>query len=625
MIIGGLVISAPFAHGKLALAAHRGASITHPENTLPAFAASKVISDFVEFDVRVAADGEFYVLHDDRVDRTTNGSGDIASMLASQLSPLNAGIRFNGGTVHVPIPTVTEALLEIQSDAAPMMEFKSGSVDQAVALLRRVPWRSDGVVTSFNRDWLAELKQRRPDVRMGWLGSGALTTDNVDRAVRDNIRLISWRYTELTPEIIDYMHARGVVVYAWTINDPAGWRQVAQMGVDGIVTAAAELADAVGLFDGPAVEIDGPEQAEEDLAATAQRLLVLDSGAVARTRRNVVWRRESDNSVVGRSGTLLVPAGDVTPRMTYRAEWVGRDGKLRQRAFRLAETDRDGGLVNLSARVAVGVGERTPVVGWVTSGSQPDNYLLRGVGPSLGAFGISDPVKAPRVKLFSAGHNETLISAHTVQSLARDDFTARVGAFPLSPGLGDASEVSLLSAGAHTVHLSSDDGHEGTGLLEVYRDMRSQGLESSRLMNLSFRGWVPARGNLVAGFVVDGPASQLVLIRGVGPGLRRFGVKQPMMDPWIRLVDQYQRVLAVSDDWSNDDDSGLVRRALVHTGSPELMAEGGRDAAMLLNLRPGAYTVILESVDSAGTGIALLELFHLDDIPAEEIASIAHP
>lgn len=603
----------PCAHAKLGLAAHRGSSLTHPENTLPAFSASKLSADFVEFDVRVGSDGEFYVIHDDQVDRTTNGSGFIANMSALELRQLDAGRKTGIKFAGTRIPTVDEALAEIQTDSAPMMEFKSGSVDQAVALLNRVPWPSDGVVTSFNREWLAELKLRRPDVRMGWLGSGTLTNQSVDRAVQSGIQLISWRHSDLDAATVNYLHARGLVVYAWTVNDPDRWDQLAKWGVDGIVTDAVELADAIGLFRGPPLEDTEVASIDEGIATPSQRQVVLDSGASAKMRKRVVWSREQDNLVVGRSGTFMVPAARSGTTASYRAEWTGKDGRVRTRIFRLMDSERDGELVNLSARVAIGVGERTPVVGWVTQGLQPARYLLRGVGPSLSAFGVNDPVPQPAVKLFSADGAESWLTT-AVPSIPDDTMTAQVGAFPLLLNASDIAQVSLLSAGAHTVHLTSRDGLGGTGLLEVYRDVSAEIENSSRLLNLSFRGWVPPRGNLVAGFVVEGPGSQQLLIRGIGPGLRRYGLVDALADPWIRLVNAQQRVVAASDDWSNDDDSGLTQKAIAQTGSPDSMAYGGRDAALLLNLRPGAYTVILESVDPNESGVALLEIFHLESI-----------
>jgi len=612
----------PSAHAKLGLAAHRGASLTHPENSLPAFAASKQSADFVEFDVRVGADGEFYVIHDERVDRTTNGSGYVFNMSVAELRSLDAGIKTGAGFAGTRIPTVGEALAEIQTDSTPMMEFKTGSVDQAIALLNRVPWPPDGIILSFNRDWLAELKLRRPAVRVGWLGAGELTSQSADRAVHEGIQLISWRHSDLDATIVDFLHARGLVVFAWTVNDPARWHQLARWGVDGIVTSAIELADTVGLFQGPSYEFAEASSIDEEFATPNQQWVVLDSGAVAKMRRRVIWRREQDNVVVmGQSGTLMVPTVGPGAATAYRAEWIGKDGRERTRIFRLTDAARSGELVNLSARVSVGVGDRTPIVGWVTQGPHPARYLLRGVGPSLGAFDVHDPVSQPAVKLFSADGSESWLAA-AAPSIAHDAMTTQVGAFSLLRDASDIAQVSLLAAGAHTVHLSSRDGRGGTGLMEVYREISAEIENPSRLLNLSFRGWVPAQGNVVAGFVVEGPGSQQLLIRGIGPGLKRYGVSEALLDPWIRIVDSNQRVIAASDDWSNDDDSGLIRRALAQTASPDAMVNAGRDAALLLKLRPGAYTVVLESVDPNESGVALLEIFHLEGLTESKIKSL---
>ena len=222
----------------------------------------------------------------------------------------------------------------------------------------------------------------------------------------------------------------------------------------------------------------------------------------------------------------------------------------------------------------------------------------------------------PWVKLFSDSLQEELQNDLAADSeRSPDPITSRVGAFPLLATRQDISNTRMLASGVHTVHFGTHDQMEGTGLLEIYRDAATRSAAMGKLLNLSFRGWVPVGGNLVAGFVIDGPKSQQVLVRGVGSGLIRHGVKEALLDPWLRLVDQFGRVVAVSDDWSYDDDSGLIAQALDRTGSPALMTEGGRDAAMLLNLKPGAYTVVLESVQPMRSGVALLEVFNLDVIP----------
>lgn len=604
----------PRANAKLALVAHRGASLTHPENTLPAFTASRLAADYVEFDVRIAADGEFYVIHDDRVDRTTNGSGFIFSLIGDQIAGLDAGIKFDPKFAGTRIPTAAEALTEIQAESAAMMEFKSGSVDQAVALLQRVVWRPDSVVLSFNLDWLARLKTNRPDIRVGWLGGGELTNAMIDSAARQGVHLLGWRHSDLQVTTVEAAQARGMVLYAWTVNESKTWDQLARLGVDGIVTDAVEEADRSHLFAGPVVEISTHTAATEDLSASAGGRVILDSGAVAKVRRKVIWRREADNKIMGQSGSFMVPAGGPHARETYRAEWVGRDGLTRTRSFRLADADRDGGLINISARVSVGIGDRTPVVGWVTTGAHPTPFLVRGVGPSLRSFGVPDAVDFLNLTVFSDGLLTAGEMPNPAETVTTDALTARLGAFPLQSAAGDFAQVATLTAGAHTAHLSGPAGSAGTGLLEVYRDNANATAEPARLMNLSFRGWVPRQGNLVAGFVIDGPGSRLVLIRGVGPGLRRYGIREALADPWLRLVNGRGSVVAASDDWSSDDDSRLVRQALPLTGSPELLAEGGRDAALLLNLRPGIYTTILESVDTSVAGVALLELFHLEGL-----------
>src|SRR3990170_4488837 len=104
------------------IVAHRGASSTHPENTLPAFeAAIGLGARIVELDVRVSAEGVPVVMHDPTVDRTTDGSGAVHELTAAELARLNAG------TADAPtaVPTLAEVLDLAGDRAAVALEIKN--------------------------------------------------------------------------------------------------------------------------------------------------------------------------------------------------------------------------------------------------------------------------------------------------------------------------------------------------------------------------------------------------------------------------------------------------------------------------------------------------------------------
>lgn len=592
-------------HAKLGLAAHRGDSATHPENTLAAFAAARTVADYVEFDVRVTADGAFVVMHDDRVDRTTNGSGYVADLTAAQITTLDAGQRFGAAFAGEWVPTAAEALAVIVAESAPMMEFKSGSVVQAVGLLEQVPWRTDGWVTHFNLNWLLQLKQRRPDLQVGWLGSGTLDSAMIERARAGGIGLVSWRHSDLDRATIERVGAAGLLLYAWTVNDPDRCAELRALGVDGVVVDAARSLASTRTFASPLGDL-----AEGDtfrLGAAAGRTVVLDSGALSRRRRKVGWFRESDGQTVGVGGALTWRIRADHEVSDLVARWTDAHGVEQSRRFEINGDPSGGGLSNLSARAYSADGDATAVVGWVTAGAAQSACLVRGVGPTLRAFGVEGAMARPEIRLFAEGRLRQRIAGAAAPAEVGTQMQAALGAFALAGG--DAVFSGELPAGAHSAHLVAADGQPGVGLLEIYR------AGGAALHNLSFRGWCAPKGNLVAGFVIEGAGSRTILVRGVGPGLRQFGIEQALADPWLRLFDSAGRVLAASDDWSADDDAGVVGRWLPQTGTPDLIRPGARDAAIVLNLPAGAYSVMMESTDETAGGIGLIEVYDLTALP----------
>src|SRR5581483_217248 len=131
-----------------------------------------------------------------------------------------------------------------------------------------------------------------------------------------------------------------------------------------------------------------------------------------------------------------------------------------------------------------------------------------------------------------------------------------------------------------------------------------------RTVNLSTRAYVGAGANvLIGGFVVQGPAYKRVLIRGIGPTLTAFGVANALADPVITLYSG-QTVVASNDRWNSAPDVTALRNATTAVGAFQL-ADSSEDAAMLITVPPGAYTVIVEG-KNAGEGVGLLEIY---DVP----------
>ncbi len=264
-------------------------------------------------------------------------------------------------------------------------------------------------------------------------------------------------------------------------------------------------------------------------------------------------------------------------------------------------------LINLSSRAIVGSGENALVAGVVVADTTAKRFLARGIGPGLGAFGVAgalpDPVleitSSGGVELFRNGNWETGPDGSRMGSYAKS-----VGAFPLSPGVRDAALASELAAGAYTVEVSTTTNQSGLGLAELY-ELDGTG----RTINLSTRARVgTGAGVLVGGFVVQGPAYQRMLIRAVGPTLGAFGVTGALADPVLTVFSGSQAV-ASNDKWSAAKNSSAIATATTRAGAFQL-ADNSDDAAMLITLPPGAYTVEVKGKAGA-EGVALLEIYAL--------------
>jgi hypothetical protein len=260
-------------------------------------------------------------------------------------------------------------------------------------------------------------------------------------------------------------------------------------------------------------------------------------------------------------------------------------------------------LVNVSFRCAAGVGDRTPIGGFVIAGGS-ERVLLRGIGPGLRRLGVAAPLADPVLKLFGPGG----VPLGTSDDWAEEpDLTALfglVGAFPLDPGSADSATLRVLDPGAYTVHLEGKVA-AGVGLFENYEVGTAP--DGARIVNLSARAPVAGGEDVaVMGFVVGGTGTETLLARGIGPSLAGSGVGGFIANPRLTLYDRQGRMLGQNDDWGGD---ATVHGAIRATGATEIARET-KDAAMLIGLRPGAYTLQVDGVGGT-TGVALLELFEV--------------
>jgi PKD repeat protein len=268
-------------------------------------------------------------------------------------------------------------------------------------------------------------------------------------------------------------------------------------------------------------------------------------------------------------------------------------------------------IVNFSARAVSGPGSQTLIMGFVVAGDGK-NVLVRGIGPTLSAFGIANALADPMLTLFAAdgsvlatnddwqtnlngASNATLIAATAAQ----------VGAFALPAGSKDSALLATFNNGAHTTSMVRPNSTTGVALTEIYD---TDTVSTSRLINVSARMNVTVgEGSLIAGLVIAGNAPKTVLIRGVGPTLSAFAVTGVLADPQIAIY-AGATLVASNDNWETGASTAAqISDAAAQVGAFALTA-GSKDAALLVTLQPGAYTVVVSGVGGTA-GVALVEVY----------------
>ena len=222
--------------------AHRGASADWPENTLPALdAAVRAKAAWVEFDTFEARDGVAFLMHDRTLDRTTDaatlyGPECLSSSLDwSQVQRLDAGAWKGAAHRGTPVPSLEQAL-QLLGGTPAMIERKHGSPESVLEPVRRLQRVQKDVVQSFDWEWLQAVHALEPTLVLGALGSGVLDEAALDAIARTGARFVHWKHTDLRPEDVTRVHARGWAVGAYTVDDPVRTAELRAMGVDFVTT-----------------------------------------------------------------------------------------------------------------------------------------------------------------------------------------------------------------------------------------------------------------------------------------------------------------------------------------------------------------------------------------------------
>ncbi|MDP8236029.1 MAG: glycerophosphodiester phosphodiesterase [Candidatus Erginobacter occultus] len=250
--------------GRPLMIAHRGGAGIFPENTLAAFlGADRLGADILEMDLRRSADGILVVIHDETVDRTTDGSGPVAGFALAELKELDAGYRFRppDSSGEFPyrgrgltVPTLREVFSALPGRhlIVEVKEDDPAAADAVIALVREFNRAGITLAASFHPEVLLRFRELSPETAThatrgevtrflpaAWLGLEGLFAPDYGAFLvppREGVIPLT------TGRFIRAAKNRNIFTAAWTVNDPAEMRDLLEKGIGGLVTDRPDLA-----------------------------------------------------------------------------------------------------------------------------------------------------------------------------------------------------------------------------------------------------------------------------------------------------------------------------------------------------------------------------------------------
>jgi hypothetical protein len=263
---------------------------------------------------------------------------------------------------------------------------------------------------------------------------------------------------------------------------------------------------------------------------------------------------------------------------------------------------------NVATRLPAGTGDNALIEGFIVQGpiGSTKKIMVRGLGPFLKPFGITDALPNPTLEIRDA--NNVIIARNNdwkvteVGGIITGDQSEQISSSGLAPSDDlESAIIADLLPGNYTALVRGVGDTTGTAIVDAY-DMG--GNSPARLANIATRGLVqPGDKLMIAGFIIQN-ASVRAAIRAIGPSLSAFGITNALPDTTLQLRDQNGAILLENDDWKTDP-----------TQKDELQSSGLQpshdlEAALIMTIPPGQYTAQVRGKPEV-SGIGVVEVYFL--------------
>ena len=233
--------------------AHRGFSGKYPENTMLAFEkAIEAGADGIEFDVHFSKDGELVIIHDERIDRTTDGKGFVVDYTYDELSRFDASATFTGVYGFNKIPTLREyfELVKPIDGFITNIELKTGvneypGIEKAVyELIKEFGLEKRIIISSFNHYSVMRFKEIAPEIVCGYL-TGDWVYNFGEYTKTRGVECVHPRFNSLNSQSVAEIKSNGIRINTWTVNDEDEVKRLYNLGTDAVITNFPDMAKRV--------------------------------------------------------------------------------------------------------------------------------------------------------------------------------------------------------------------------------------------------------------------------------------------------------------------------------------------------------------------------------------------